>query len=173
MSAYDELALEEELARVPLRRKTLARVVKYLAPHKGPLFLGLGIESFWCVLMLVDPWLVQRAVDGPLAAADLQGVLGYVGALVLLLAFRAWITVIELRITSRIGVDAIHAVRKDVFDHLQRLSMRYFDRTKQGRIIARVDRDVDSIEHLLSWGTVSVANLDLSAHHRRLRSDGR
>src|SRR5262245_11649606 len=153
------MALEEELARVPLRRATLARVIRYLKPYKGPLLFGLGIESFWCVLMLVDPWLVQRAIDGPLARADVVGVMGYVAVLVAILAFRAWITVIELRITSRVGVDALHDVRKDVFDHLQRLSMRYFDRTKQGRIIARVDRDVDSVEHLLSWGTVSVANL--------------
>jgi ATP-binding cassette, subfamily B, bacterial len=159
MSAYDEIALEEELARTPLRRKTLARVLRYLAPHRGPLLFALGIESFWCVLMIVDPWLVQQAIDGPLARGDVPGVLGYVGALVGLLVFRAWITVVELRITSRVGVDALHAIRKDVFDHLQRLSMRYFDRTKQGRILARADRDVEQMEHLLSWGTVSFANL--------------
>jgi ATP-binding cassette, subfamily B, bacterial len=159
VSSYDEMALEEELARVPLRRKTLGRIVSYLRPHRGPLLFGLSIESFWVILMLVDPWLVRRAVDGPLRAGDVAGTFAYVGALVGLLAFRAFITVIELRITTRVGVEAIHAIRKDVFDHLQRLSMRYFDRTKQGRILARADRDVEALEHLLGWGPVGLTNI--------------
>jgi ATP-binding cassette subfamily B protein len=136
VSAYDEMALEEEFARVPLRRKTWGRILRYLAPHKGPLLVGLAIEMVWCVLMLVDPWLVKQAIDGPLAQGDVAGTLRWVLALVGVLVFRATITVFELRITTRVGVEAIHAIRKDVFDHLQRLSMRYFDRTKQGRILA-------------------------------------
>ena len=48
----------------------------------------------------------------------------------------------------------IDAIRRDVFDHIQRLHMRYFDRTKQGRIIARADRDVDTLEQLIFWGPI-------------------
>ncbi|HVG94291.1 MAG TPA: ABC transporter ATP-binding protein, partial [Planctomycetota bacterium] len=155
----DEMALEEELARVPLRRATWARLFRYLHPHRVPLAIGLSIEAFWVVLMLVDPWLVRRAVDGPLAQGDFQGVLAWAGALVGVLAFRAVITVIELRMTTRVGVQALHAVRQEVFDHLQRLSMRYFDRTKQGRIIARIDRDVETLEHTFSWGPVAFVNM--------------
>ena len=159
MSAYDEMALEEEFARVPLRRRTWGRIFRYLAPHKGPLLVGLAIEMVWCVLMIVDPYLVKQAIDGPLAAGDVGGTVKYVLALVGILVFRATITVFELRITTRVGVEAIHAIRKEVFDHLQRLSMRYFDRTKQGRILARADRDVEALEHLLSWGPVSLTNM--------------
>jgi ABC-type multidrug transport system fused ATPase/permease subunit len=78
------------------------------------------------------------------------------------IAFRAAITVWELRITNRVGIDVIHAIRKDLFDHVQRLSMRYFDRTKQGRIIARCDRDVDTLEHMILWGPVIVVSLGFS-----------
>jgi ABC-type multidrug transport system fused ATPase/permease subunit len=159
VNEHDEMALEEELARVPLRRATWGRVLRYLAPHRGPLLLGLGIEAFWVVLMIVDPYLVRRALDGPLPRGDVAGVAGWVAALVGILLFRAAITVVELRITTRVGVDAVHAIRKDVFDHLQRLSMRYFDRTKQGRILARADRDVEALEHLLGWGPVALTNI--------------
>ncbi len=157
--ATDDMALEEEFARVPLRRKTWGRVIRYYRPFRRPLLFGMSIEAFWVVLMIVDPYLVRRAIDGPLPQGDVQGVLGYVAALVGILAFRAWITVIELRITTRVGVDAIHAIRRDIFEHLQRLSMRYFDRTKQGRIIARADRDVEALEHLLTWGPVALTNI--------------
>ena len=75
---------------------------------------------------------------------------------------RVTVTIFELRISTRIGIDVLHAMRQDVFDHLQRLSMRYFDRTKQGRILARADRDVDSLEHLLTWGPVVLVSMGSS-----------
>ncbi len=53
VSTTDEMALEEELARVPLRRKTWGRLVRYFRPNKGPLLLGLSIESFWMLIILV------------------------------------------------------------------------------------------------------------------------
>jgi ATP-binding cassette subfamily B protein len=159
VSAVDELALEEEFARLPLTRKTWGRVIRYYRPHRAAVLTGMGIEAFWVVLMIVDPFLVARVLDGPLPQGDVGGVLGFAGALMGLVAFRAFITVIELRMTSRVGVDVIHAIRKDAFDHLQRLSMRYFDRTKHGRIIARIDRDVEALEHIVTWGPIFLTNI--------------
>jgi ABC-type multidrug transport system fused ATPase/permease subunit len=149
----DEMALEEEFAKAPLTRATWGRLLRYLAPHKKPLLLALSIEALWVCSMLTDPWLIKKAVDGPLARADVPGVAFYVFWLTFSVVARVAVTVFELRISTRVGIEVIHRMRRDVFDHLQRLSMRYYDRTKQGRILARADRDVDSLEHL-TWGPV-------------------
>ena len=123
---------------------------------------ALFIEFAWVCLMLVDPWMIQRAVDGPLRALDAGGVALWAAAIAANVVVRGTITVFELRATNRIGVEVLHAIRKDVFDHIQRLSMRYFDRTKQGRILARADRDVESLEHLITWGPVIFVSLTSS-----------
>ncbi|MCE9635893.1 MAG: ABC transporter ATP-binding protein/permease [Planctomycetes bacterium] len=162
MSVTDEMALEEELARVPLRRATWARVFAYLKPYKVQIAAALGVEALWVLCMLVDSELIKRALDGPIARGDWVGALLPAGLLVLNILFRAAITVWELRITNRVGIEVLYAIRKDVFDHVQRLSMRYFDRTKQGRIISRCDRDVDSLEHLILWGPVVLVSLGFS-----------
>ncbi len=154
-----EMALEEEFAKAALDRATLGRLLSYLKPHRGRMALALTFEVLWVVSMLADPRLIRLAVDGPLRSGDLAGTAGLAGWLVANLVFRVVITIYELRITTRAGIDALHALRKDVFDHIQRLSMRYFDRTKQGRIIARADRDVDTLEHLIEWGPVSFTSL--------------
>src|SRR5437764_3758492 len=159
MSQTHEIALEEEFARVPLRRATLGRLARYLRPHRRGMALGLLAEFTWVWMLVLDAKLIQLAMDGPLARGDAGGVLFYVGLIALNAALRAVMTVYELRVTNRIGVDVLHAIRKDVFDHIQRLSMRYFDRTKQGRILARADRDVDSLEHLITWGPVIFVSL--------------
>lgn len=158
----DEMALEEELARVPLRRSTWRRVFAYVRPFRWPITIALVIEGVWVASMLFDARLLRLGVDGPVAHGDLESGLFVAGVLLANFAFRAAITVYELRISNRVGVEVIHTLRKDVFDHIQRLSMRYFDRTKQGRIIARADRDVDTLEHIVLWGPIVVVSLGLS-----------
>ncbi len=158
----DEVALEEEFARTTLKRSTLRRMLGYFRPHKKKVVLVVLLEGAWVASMLVDPRLIRTAVDGPLRDGDVSGTLVIAGWMVLNVALRAILTTWELRLGTRVGVQVIDAIRRDVFDHIQRLSMRYFDRTKQGRIIARADRDVDTLEHLISWGPIMVTMLSLS-----------
>ncbi len=157
-----EIELEEEFARAPLRRSTLRRVGAYLRPHRGALALAIAFEIVWVLSMLWEVRLIRDGVDGPLATGDVAEALRLCGWIVLNIAVRVALTIWELRLSTRVGIDVVHAIRKDVFDHVQRLSMRYFDRTKQGRIIARADRDVDTLEHLLLWGPIVLVSLGFS-----------
>ena len=157
-----ETELEEEFARAPLAQARLRRLLAYLAPYKRPMYFALALEALWVVCMIAELVLIQLAYDGPVATGDVPGMAVLAGLMLANIVFRAWFTVWEIRTSTRIGIDVIHAIRKDVFDHVQCLSMRYFDRTKQGRIIARADRDVDTMEHLLLWGPVVLVNLVFS-----------
>ncbi|MDE2291497.1 MAG: ABC transporter ATP-binding protein, partial [Elusimicrobia bacterium] len=74
---------------------------------------------------------------------------------------RAWWVGWELRFLTRTGQRVVADLRREVFDHVQGLCMGFFDRTQQGRIIARVDRDVDALERSLIWGPVTVVSCAL------------
>jgi ATP-binding cassette subfamily B protein len=158
----DEIALEEEFARAALQRATFRRLLAYFAPHRKKLLLVMLLEATWVVSMLFDPELIKIALNGPLAAGDVSATMVLVGWLTLNVVARAFLTRWEIRMSTWIGVQVQDRIRRDVFDHVQRLSMRYFDRTKQGRIIARADRDVDTLEHLIFWGPVLVTMMSLS-----------
>lgn len=157
-----DVALEEEFARASLKRATFGRLLAYFRPHRRRLALAMGLEAVWVVSMLLDPHLVKLALNGPLADGDVPATLALAGWLALNLVARVLLTIWELRQSTWIGVQVQDAIRRDVFDHVQRLSMRYFDRTKQGRIIARADRDVDTLEHLVFWGPILVTMMSLS-----------
>lgn len=165
-----ELDLEEELARTPLQRATLRRLLGYVRPHRRAVALVMALEAVWVLSMLVEPAVIRFLVDGPLRAGpDGAYAAGAAGVAALLLGvfavnivLRALTTRWELRTSTRVGVRIVDRLRRDVFEHVQRLSMRYFDRTKQGRIIARADRDVDSLEHLVFWGPILVTMMLLS-----------
>jgi ABC-type multidrug transport system fused ATPase/permease subunit len=62
------------------------------------------------------------------------------------------LTIIQVRTSIETGQGAMNDLRLAVFEHIQRLSLNYFDRTHQGRIIARADSDVDSLDRVLTWG---------------------
>lgn len=163
MSQHDEMALEEEFARKPLQRKTLRRVLGYLKPHVRLVWLTMGLEILWVCSMLLDVRLMRLAAGGPVERGDLPETYVLVGWMVLNIAARVGLTIWELGLSTRIGIEVVHTIRQDVFDHVQRLSMRYFDRTKQGRIIARADRDVETLEQLIMWGPIVIASLGVSA----------
>jgi len=157
-----EMDLEEEFARAPLAQGRGRRLLRYLRPHRRLITYALLLEMLWVVLMWVEVRLISIAQDDPVRRGDAALMAVFSVAFVTNVVFRAWFTVWEIRNSTRIGVEVMHAVRKDVFDHVQRLSMRYFDRTKQGRIIARADRDVDQLEHLVVHGPVVLTNLAFS-----------
>ena len=161
MSA-SEIELEEEFAKTSLKRATFRRLLVYFKPHTKSLLIVMALEVLWVISMLIDPRLVRSIVDGSLATGDFAGGAWLCALMAVNIILRAITTTIELRMSTRIGVYVLDAVRRDVFDHIQRLSMRYFDRTKQGRIIARADRDVETLEHLIFWGPIMITMMLLS-----------
>jgi len=158
----DEVALEEEFDRADLSRATFGRLTAYFRPHAAPMLLALGLELVWVVLMLLDPWLSRMSLEGPLPAGAVGHTAALAATMVGLLVIKVALTVWELRIVTTVAVQVLHTIRAQVFNHVQRLSMRYFDRTKQGRIISRADRDVDSLERVIMWTPIHATSLIFS-----------
>ena len=91
--SHDEMALEEEFARVPLKRATLKRLYGYLHPQRRPILLALVLEVIWVFSMLLEVYLMRRAVDGPLADHDAAGMWLMGGFLAANIAFRVALTI--------------------------------------------------------------------------------
>ncbi|TBR21755.1 ABC transporter ATP-binding protein [bacterium] len=153
--------LEEELARARLAASSLARVGAFLAPYKREVAAALAMEVLWCLSHLAGPLLVQRGIDRYLGRADLGALAGLAALYALNTLGRAWLVGLELKLLTGSGQRVVGDIRRAVFDHVQGLCMGFFDRTQQGRVIARVDRDVDALERSLVWGPVTVLSATL------------
>jgi ATP-binding cassette subfamily B multidrug efflux pump len=62
------------------------------------------------------------------------------------------LSVAQVKSAIRVGQGAMNDLRLAVFEHIQRLSLNYFDKTHQGRIIARADTDIESLDRIMMWG---------------------
>jgi ABC-type multidrug transport system fused ATPase/permease subunit len=153
--------LEEEFAQRALTLGQLRRVFSYLGRHKGKFYAALAMEAVWVVLRLVAPNLVNIAIDEGIVAGSVK-VLALAAGGIFVSQLAAWLLAwVEIRWVRRAGENMLGAIRNHVFRHVQRLSMSFFDRNKAGLIIARADRDVDTLEFPIMWGPIIYTSIVL------------
>ncbi len=163
MSAHHE---EEALGKIYDARLT-RRLLAYLRPYKWAVFFALALTLLVTPLELVGPYLFQVAIDryiDPVLHHKLSLALGYRGILwvsvallsALLLSFTLQYG--QMRIMQSVGQKTMYDLRKQIFGHLQRLPMGFFDRTPVGRLVTRVTTDVDALNDLFASGVVAMIN---------------
>ncbi|AGH50865.1 ABC transporter ATP-binding protein [Sphingomonas sp. MM-1] len=155
-SALSDIELEEKFARRSLNQSMLGRLLPLIAPVWRQIAAVIGIEIVQVLAIFARPLLIGLVIDRGLRQAG-AGVDAPLIAWACLGLAATWGIRFALGGLSQYcaGVAAIRVLndlRTRVFAHVQTLSVGYFDRTKAGRIIARADRDVDTLEPLLIQG---------------------
>jgi ATP-binding cassette, subfamily B, bacterial len=153
-----DLAIEEELAKARLDRRMLGRILALIRPIGGGILAVVLIEAILVSSIFVRPWFVREVVDngfvgGPSGwTVDRTLVAWMTAGLGLTWLVRFCLAGVSEYLRGSMANRLLNDLRVRVFAHVQRLSARYFDRTKTGRIVSRVDRDVDNLQPLLVHG---------------------
>ena len=134
----------------------LRRLLGYLRPYRLAVLLALLLIAAQSLLELAGPWLVKLAIDEHIARGDAAGLvpLSALYLLVLVLAFGTRFA--QLYLLTMTGQRIVLDLRKQIFDHLLRLHVGFFDRTPVGKMMTRVTSDVDAINELFTSGVVTV-----------------
>jgi len=147
---------EEELGKRGFDPRLMARLLGYLRPYWNWVLLTFALIFVASTVRQAGPYLTKIAVDDYIVPGDPEGlgdiILLFLGLLVLqfLIGYgQSWAT-------SMVGQWAMRDVRQQLFAHLQRLPLRFFDRTPLGRLMARNTSDVDALNELFTDGVVSL-----------------
>jgi ATP-binding cassette subfamily B multidrug efflux pump len=152
MSAHDDDPLTPASHDFGLLRRLLA----YLRPHARAVFVSFLLIVAQAGIDLAGPYLTKVAIDRYIAAGDAAG-LGRVALLFLLALVLAFgIRFLQTYIMQMTGQRIMQDMRRDIFGHLQRLHVAYFDRHPVGRLMTRVTTDVDAVNELFTSGVVTV-----------------
>ena len=134
----------------------LRRLLRYLRPYR---WLALGAVLLLLLqsgLALVGPRLTERALDVAIPRRDL-GLLGLLAGLYLATLLLELVTEYGGAVlTAFVGQRVMYDLRMELFGHLQRLSVSYFDRNPVGRLMTRVTSDVETLNELFSSGVVTI-----------------
>jgi ATP-binding cassette subfamily B protein len=146
---------DEALSRKP-DRALLGRLVGYLRPYRAAVAASLLLLFAGAALELAGPYLTKVALDRAIPGRDV-GLLGWlVGAYVVSLVLAFACQYAHTLLTAWLGQRVMYDLRVEVFGHLQRLSLRYFDRNPVGRLMTRVTNDVEQLNEAFSSGLVTI-----------------
>ena len=136
--------------------RLLCRLLVYLRPYRGLTTLAVLLLLAGACLALVGPALTQRALDVAIPGRDI-GLLGTLAALFLAaLVLEFVVEYGQTLLTAYIGQRVMYDLRMQIFGHLQRLSISFYDRNPVGRLMTRVTSDVETLNELFSSGVVTV-----------------
>ncbi len=149
---------EDRLDRVAAKR-VLRRTVRMLRPQRRRVVVAMITVILWTGTVLAGPYLVKFGIDQGITARD-PGKLNLAVAGYVVVAILAYATYRQqIRLISLVGEDFLRSLRIRVFDHLQKLSMPFYDRSKAGVLVSRMTSDVDSLSELVQMGlTMFVSN---------------
>lgn len=131
----------------------LKRLWRYLSAYRWQLTLALLLSICGNVLALVGPKLSGYAVDAikpGAGAVDFPTVFRYAGLMILFYLASSVLSYALATLMIRLSRQVVYAMRRDVFDHLTRLPVRFFDRHQTGDVISVISYDIDTINSSLS-----------------------
>lgn len=152
--ARNKFDVDENL-ETPFSIKHLLRAGTYIGRHKKKMLLSLLYSAISAAAGLVGPLLIQRAIDVSVPAKD-YGELVWL-SLVMLVSIA--VSILFSRIRSKymivVGQEIIYDIRKDLFEHLQKLPFQFYDDRPHGKILTRVINYVNSVSDALSNGIIN------------------
>jgi ATP-binding cassette subfamily B multidrug efflux pump len=158
---------EEEALGQAYDSRLMRRLLQYMKPYSGRVALALILVAIVTPLELAPPLIFRKAIDSyfvpalnhVLPEASAWSGIGWLSLLFLaVLAFDFLAQYIQIRIMQRVGQQTMYDVRREIFGHMQRLPMSYFDRNPVGRLVTRVTTDVDALNDLFAAGVVTMIN---------------
>jgi ATP-binding cassette subfamily B multidrug efflux pump len=146
---------EATIASQKVDWEMLRALLPFARPHWFLYLVAFGLMPLGALCAVVQPRLLQQAVDsvGPGRSADTLTLITLQFAAVIVLRFVA--SSFETYCMQLAGQRTLADLRLSVFTHIQKLSIRYFDRTPVGRIVTRVTNDIDSLGELFATGAVT------------------
>lgn len=147
---------EDEVLETPFELRHLLRAMVYVKKYAGRMIFALALSAVAAVAGLFTPMFTREALDVAIPEKDKQLLLTLAGLFVLCSIVSILFAVIRSRIMVQVAQNIIYDIRKDLFEHLQKLSFQYYDDRPHGKILVRVVNYVNSVSDILSNGLINL-----------------
>ncbi|HYZ09650.1 MAG TPA: ABC transporter ATP-binding protein [Pseudonocardiaceae bacterium] len=143
-------AMNAEEDRRPFSRATLRRIAGFARPHRRRLVRFLLLSVVTAVLAVATPLLAAQVVDAIVQGAEVSFVVGIAVLIAVIAIAEAALGIVTRWLSARIGEGLILDLRTAVFDHVQRMPVAFFTRTRTGALVSRLNNDVIGAQRAFS-----------------------
>src|SRR5215216_3100390 len=143
-------------------RRALTRLAMYLSPYKVTLAVVMAFVFGYILLGLLEPYLIGRAIDKYISTRQIDGLSRLALLLLTVYVLDNGCQAASSWLMARISQDALRRLRRDLFEHLQKLSIHFFDNHTAGELMSRLTNDIEAINQAVSQNVVSLVASVLS-----------
>lgn len=147
---------EDEILGKAYDSRLMKRLLKYVKPYWKQVVVSVVIVLILAVLNPLRPYITKFAIDDYILKSNYNGLVKLSLLLFGILLLQGVLQYLLGYITGWIGQKTIFDLRMEVFQHLQRLALRFFDKNPTGRLVTRVTNDVESLNEMYSSGIILV-----------------
>lgn len=147
---------DDEILGKAYDSKLMRRLLSYVKPYKKYVILAILLNIIVAAIPSIRPLLSKIAVDEYIVNNDYNGLLLICIALLGTLMLQGLVQYFLTYYTEYMGQKIVYDLRIQIFSHVQKLALRYFDKTPVGRTVTRVTNDVDALNEMFSSGIVQV-----------------
>ncbi|MGH3928714.1 MAG: ABC transporter transmembrane domain-containing protein, partial [Pseudonocardiaceae bacterium] len=156
MSMYHAMHAQQD--RRPFSRATLRRIAGFARPHRTKLGYFLLLSVVIAVLAVATPLLAGQIIDAITERSALSVVVGLAALIAVIAVAEAGLGLLTRWLSASIGEDLIFDLRTAVFDHVQRMPIAFFTRTRTGALVSRLNNDVIGAQRAFSTLSGVVSN---------------
>jgi ATP-binding cassette subfamily B protein len=134
----------------------LKRVFQYVKPYQRIFIISVILTILLAVLAPLRPILIGYTLDHHIITGDYSGLLNLTILMVILLVVQTGVQYSHTLLTNTLGQSAIRDLRINVFNHITKLRLKYFDNTPIGQLITRTVSDLETIAEIFSEGLIVI-----------------
>ena len=149
---------DEELGRV-YDHKVVMRFLPYLRPYLAIALVSLVFMLVYTATLVSIPWLIGYAIDSYIIPGDKRGIDLILGIFIAVGIMNYAGNYIYLRTISWVSQRVLYDLRTQMYDHIQQLSVPFFDQNEVGRVMSRVQNDVNQLQEFLPMVVLAVGDI--------------
>lgn len=137
--------------------KVLGRIMKFIRPYKGRFYFLVLLTVLLGLLTPLRPMLIQYTLDAHVAYGKYWDMVYIMILILALLAIQSGVQYVHTYISGRIGQYVIRDIRIQLYEHIVKLRLKFFDKTPIGRLVTRTISDVETLADVFSEGLAAMA----------------
>ncbi len=131
------------------KRETLLRLFRYLLGYKKEIIGVLAIMLFCLCVSLVNPLIMESAIDDHIAVADYVGLFKLLGIALVINLLVVFAIKIRMYVMAKVCNNILVTIRQELYTHIQTLDFHFFDSRPTGKILSRIIGDINSLKDVL------------------------
>jgi len=136
--------------------KVARGLLQFIKPYTRQMLISLAFMVIVTAASVSGPYFVKLAIDEGIGKRDIFALRNIVIAYFIVAGVQLITNFYRVRIMSRVGQHVLYDVRTKMFDHLQKLSLSFYNRYSVGRIITRVINDVGTLREFITWAVLAI-----------------